>query len=69
MPVMDGFKALEAIRKDEALRHIPVVAVTASAMAGNREEILSHGFDAYLSKPISWTLLEQEINKIRHAKP
>lgn len=69
MPVMDGFKALDAIRKDETLRHIPVVAVTASAMAGNREQILAHGFDGYLSKPINWKLLEETIQQILHAKP
>ena len=52
MPVMDGLQALAAIRGDEALRHIPVIAVTASAMKGDREEILAHGFDGYISKPI-----------------
>ena len=68
MPVMDGFKALEAIRMDEALRHIPVVAVTASAMAGNREDILARGFDDYLSKPVDWMLLDKAIRQLLHAK-
>jgi two-component system cell cycle response regulator len=49
---MDGFAALAALREDEALRQIPVIAVTASAMRGNREEILAHGFDGYISKPV-----------------
>jgi CheY-like chemotaxis protein len=52
MPVMDGFQAFEVIRNDDALRHVPVVALTASAMKGSREEILAHGFDAYIAKPI-----------------
>jgi CheY-like chemotaxis protein len=52
LPVMDGFAALSAIRQDETLRDIPVVAVTATAMKGNREEILARGFDGYISKPI-----------------
>jgi signal transduction histidine kinase/DNA-binding response OmpR family regulator len=52
LPVMDGFAALAALREDEALRQIPVIAVTASAMRGNREEILAHGFDGYISKPV-----------------
>jgi signal transduction histidine kinase/CheY-like chemotaxis protein len=52
LPVMDGFAALDAIRKDDSLHHIPVIAVTASAMSGNREEILKHGFDGYISKPV-----------------
>jgi CheY-like chemotaxis protein len=38
--------------EEEALRSIPVIALTASAMKGNREEILAHGFDGYISKPI-----------------
>ena len=59
MPVMDGIKALQAIRADEALRHIPVIAVTASAMRGDQETILAHGFDGYLSKPIDAALLKK----------
>jgi two-component system cell cycle response regulator len=54
---MDGFSVLAAIRDDEALRRIPVIAVTASAMKGNREEILAHGFDGYISKPIDHDVL------------
>jgi len=52
LPVMDGFEMLTAIRNDEQLRDTPVIAVTASAMKGNREEILARGFDGYISKPI-----------------
>jgi len=52
LPGLDGIQALRAIRDDEALRDIPVIAVTASAMKGDREEILAHGFDGYLSKPL-----------------
>jgi signal transduction histidine kinase/CheY-like chemotaxis protein/CHASE3 domain sensor protein len=52
LPVMDGFAALASIRADETLRDTPVIAVTASAMKGNREEILAHGFDGYISKPV-----------------
>jgi len=63
LPVMDGIEALGAIRRDRTLRHIPVIAVTASAMAGDREEILAHGFDGYISKPIDGGLLEQTIKE------
>ena len=52
LPGLDGIQALREIRDDETLRRIPVIAVTASAMKGDREEILAHGFDGYLSKPI-----------------
>lgn len=64
MPVMDGIKALQAIRADEALRHIPVIAVTASAMRGDQETILAHGFDGYLSKPIDAALLKKLVSEV-----
>jgi two-component system, cell cycle response regulator DivK len=52
IPGGGGIKVLEAIRADPALRPLPVVAVTALAMAGDRERLLAAGFDAYVSKPI-----------------
>jgi CheY-like chemotaxis protein len=52
MPEMDGYEALRQIKGDEALRHIPVYAVTAQAMVGDRERCLQAGADEYLSKPI-----------------
>jgi CheY-like chemotaxis protein len=64
LPVMDGFAALSAIRKDDSLRHIPVIAVTASAMSGNREEILKHGFDGYISKPVDSDELMRTVREI-----
>jgi CheY-like chemotaxis protein/anti-sigma regulatory factor (Ser/Thr protein kinase) len=66
MPVMDGFAALVELRADEALCDIPVVAVTASAMKGDREEILAHGFDGYLSKPIDAELLHKVMREVLH---
>ncbi len=66
MPVMVGFKALDAIRSDEKLQHIPVLAVTASAMAGHREDILARGFDGYLSKPVDGALLEKTVRQMLH---
>jgi CheY-like chemotaxis protein len=63
MPVMDGYKTLDAIRNEDALRHIPVIAVTAHAMSGSREQILEYGFDGYLSKPIDWNMLEETIRE------
>lgn len=53
LPGMNGMAALREIRMDPATRHIPVMAVTASAMAHDRQTTMAAGFDAYLSKPIS----------------
>lgn len=53
LPGGGGQAVLKAIRADEALTSLPVVALTAQAMTGDRERILALGFDAYFSKPIS----------------
>ncbi len=53
MPMLDGFGVLESIRDLARERHIPVVALTAFAMEGDREKALAAGFDAYITKPIN----------------
>jgi len=53
LPGMDGLEVLQQIRADSRLRSIPVVALTAHAMAGDRERFLAAGFDGYLTKPIT----------------
>ena len=53
MPVMDGYAAANALRSDPSLRDVPLIAVTAFAMMGDRERILGAGFDGYITKPIS----------------
>jgi CheY-like chemotaxis protein len=52
MPVMNGFEFLEQFRKLEGFRDVPVIAVTAFSMSGDRNRVLQAGFDGYLSKPI-----------------
>ena len=52
LPVMDGTEILARIRADDALRQLPVIALTAHAMAGDREKFLGVGFDDYVTKPI-----------------
>jgi len=52
LPGIDGTEVLKRIRDDQSLKSIPVVALTAHAMAGDRERFLSSGFDGYIAKPI-----------------
>ena len=52
LPDGDGSAALSALRADGRTKHVPVVAVTAFAMPGDRERVLAAGFDGYVTKPI-----------------
>ncbi|HOW67089.1 MAG TPA: response regulator [Candidatus Paceibacterota bacterium] len=52
LPEMDGTEVLQRIRADASLRHLPVIALTAHAMAGDREKYLAQGFNDYVTKPI-----------------
>ena len=64
MPVMDGFAVIKNIRENPCLAKLPVVAVTAYAMRGDQERILSSGFDGYLSKPVNPSSLAQELDRV-----
>ena len=55
LPDIDGVEALERVRADERSASIPVLALTAQAMDGDRERFLAAGFDDYLSKPVDIT--------------
>lgn len=52
MPVMDGFGALRLLREDKRTRALPIIALTAHALAGERDRGMAAGFDSYLAKPI-----------------
>lgn len=68
LPGMDGVQVLGEIRCDGALRGLPVVALTAHAMLGDRDRFLAAGFDAYVSKPIvDEDLLVGTIEGLLHA--
>ena len=53
MPVLDGWQTLRAMRASPGGAVLPIIAVTAHAMAGDREAILAHGFDSYVMKPLN----------------
>jgi two-component system, cell cycle response regulator DivK len=53
MPDMDGYEAISVIRKRETISQVPIVAVTAQAMVGDREKCLEAGANAYISKPVN----------------
>lgn len=67
MPRMDGFEVLKEIRQDRELADIPVIALTANAMQGERERALNAGFTAYVAKPVSITLLRSEVERLAKA--
>lgn len=64
LPGMNGLQAMDVIRNTPGLGHIPIVAVTASVMKGNREEILAYGFDGFIAKPINHNLFYDTIEGI-----
>jgi len=68
LPVLDGIQAFKQIRSDPRLTHIPVLALTASAMLSDRETILAHGFEAYIPKPIDENQFFEIINKVLYGK-
>lgn len=63
MPNMDGYEVVHRIKADASLRHIPVLAVTASVMADEQQQILQAGFDGYFTKPIDPESFVREIEQ------
>ena len=63
LPGMNGIEALNEIRKEEKLEMVPIIAVSASAMKGDREDFIALGFDGYISKPIDNVLFEKTIEE------
>jgi len=64
MPEMDGFAVVNRLRIDERSRRIPIIALTAYAMRGDRERALRSGFDGYVTKPIDRASLRAEIERL-----
>ena len=63
MPQMDGYEAARRLRAEPPCARIPIVAVTALAMVGDREKILATGFDGYIAKPIEAEMFLSQINE------
>ncbi len=68
LPGMNGIEAFKAIRENVNYQHIPIIALTASAMDQDRETILAYGFDAYVAKPIDEKELFKTIREILYGK-
>ncbi len=64
MPGLDGFGVLAELRQDQGFAATPIMALTASAMQGDRERAMVAGFDSYVSKPIPLPVLRQEVLRL-----
>jgi two-component system cell cycle response regulator DivK len=64
LPDLDGVEALGRLRADERTASIPVLALTAQAMLGDRERFLAAGFDGYVSKPVDIVALVDTVNVV-----
>jgi signal transduction histidine kinase/ActR/RegA family two-component response regulator len=68
MPRLDGYEAVKQIRASEGAHHTPIIAMTASAMASDRERCLEAGMDDYLSKPLDRDLLASTVRRWAHSR-
>ena len=69
LPEMDGWNATKVIKQDEQFKHIPVIALTSHAMAGDKERALEVGCDEYEPKPIDFSTLLNKIHRLLPEQP
>ena len=63
LPILNGWQVSEALKGDERMRHIPIIAITAHAMVGDEERALSAGCDMYITKPVDFDDLQKMIKR------
>lgn len=64
MPRLDGYSTVRQMRRNDALKDLPIVALTASAMRGDHEKARAAGFTAYITKPVSLSVLRAELARL-----
>ena len=66
MPKLDGYGVARRLRAESTLNGVPLIAVTASAMVGDRDRVVTSGFDGYISKPITPETFVAEVEAYLH---
>jgi two-component system cell cycle response regulator DivK len=69
LPILDGYEATRAIKRDPELKHIPVIAVTSYALSGDEARAREAGCDAYVAKPYSTRHLLAKIGQFLEQRP
>jgi two-component system, cell cycle response regulator DivK len=64
MPRRNGYEVLDELRKDPRHAEVPIIAITASAMQGDREKALAAGFTGYMAKPVALVHLREEVQRL-----
>ena len=64
MPELDGFGVIQELRRDAGFAETPIIALTASAMQGDRERAIAAGFTSYITKPIGLGALRNEVERL-----